>query len=180
MVLLNCIHSRYTALLFFTASLRRCQGPIWPCLCCIQPNPSFSSWWRTTNVPHTSRSPPHYSSSRLSRETSSFTSSMTILQRQVFCRFWSYKEISWMLCCRIFPTEAISFAFPVVLLLSSHCIFLGLSLSSTPLFLRALLAPLRLFICFVTFGQLPCFQGDYLNLFPIIPIQSASCFYRIS
>lgn len=85
------------------------------------------------------------------------------------------------LCCRMFPTEAISWVFPVVLLLSLHCIFLDLSFLSTPLFLFVLLAPVHLFIYFLLhLARLSCFQEDYLILFPLIHIQSLSCFYRIS
>lgn len=170
---------------FFTASLRRCQGPIWPCLCCIQPNPSFSSWWRTTNVPHTSHSPLHYSSSRLSRETSSFTSSMTTLQRQVvcaFCRFRSYKEISWMVVVSNFLYGSILLGFSygsvVVVTLYVPRFVLPVNPSLPVCALGSREFVYLLWLCYIWPAALFS-QDGYLNHFPLIPMQSVP-WYRIS
>lgn len=145
MVLHSCFHSRYIAMLFFffTASLRKCQGPIWPCLCCIQPNLSFSSWWRTTNVPHTSHFPPHYSSSHLSRETSLFTSSTTILLRQVIRSFTDsdpLRKFPGWLCRRTYLGSFLCspFGFPAL-----RCYPHTVYSRSIHLFLCALLAPVN-------------------------------------
>lgn len=170
MVLLNCFHSRYTALLFFHSVPQEVPRPHLT-LSLLYPAKSLIQQLEEDN-----QCPSHLS-------LSSSLLLISSLKGDQLVHFFhdNIAEASLLHILQIlFPTEAISLVFPVVLLLSSHCIFLSLSFRSTPLFLRALLAPLRLFICFVTFVQLPCFQGDYLNLFPIIPIQSVSCFYRIS
>lgn len=185
MVLLSCFHSRYTALLFFHSAPQEVPRPhltlslLYPAKSLIQQLmednqcPSHLSLSSSLLLISSLKGDQlvHFFHDNIAEASLLHIFQILILQGNfldgcaVECSLWkqSLGFFLWFCCCR-------------------HTVYSSVCPSGQPLSscVRSWLLCVCLFTLTVTFGQLPCFQDNYLNLFPLIPIQSVSCFYRIS